>query len=54
MGFKKVDGMTIYTEDGYFPKEVVDEINKRYAEEKAKKSTKEPATKSTKKPAKKK
>lgn len=39
MALKKWNGNTVYTEDGYFPKEVMDEINKRYAEEKAKKSS---------------
>lgn len=51
MAIKKVNGRTIYTEDGYFPKEVVDAMNKRLAEEEkaksgdAKKPTKKPAAK---------
>ena len=38
MAIKKVGGRTLYTEDGYFPKKVVDAMNKRLAEEEKAKS----------------
>ena len=59
MAIKKVGGRTLYIEDGYFPKEVVDAMNKRLAEEEkaksgdGKKPAKKPAQKPEEKPVKK-